>query len=83
MQIANQDVAEVIAEIPDGHRHLRMTIIFADGRSLTFQEATIANMVRAYTSVKTHPVTKRIRMQGRLVADRKDGYAEWQLLETD
>jgi hypothetical protein len=32
--------------------------------------------------VKTHPIMTSVRLQGMLLDDRKDGYAEWQLLET-
>ena len=52
-----------------------------DGTELVFQEATIANIVRAYVSVKTHPATTRIELQGGAVAERKEWFAEWQLLE--
>lgn len=81
MIIANEEVKELIAEVPEGHRHLRTTIALHDGRSFTFQEATIANLVRAYITVKTHPRQAVVRLSGRNVDDRKDGYAEWQLLE--
>ncbi len=81
MIIANEDVRELVAEIPEGHEHLRTTIMLHDGRSFTFQEATIANLVRAYITIKTHPRKLMIRMSGRKLADGKEGYAEWQLME--
>jgi len=81
MIIANEDVKQLTAEIPDGHIHIRTTITFADGKELTFQEATIANLVRAYITVKTHPESKKIRLTGRKVESGKEGYAGWQLLE--
>ena len=81
MIIANEEVQELIAEIPEGHRHLRTTITLHDGRSFTFQEATIANLVRAYISIKTHPKRTLVRLLGRKLPFRKDGYAEWQLVE--
>src|ERR1035441_4330908 len=43
------------ADIPDGHRHLRTRVTFADGSAITFQEATMAALVRAYVAVKTDP----------------------------
>jgi hypothetical protein len=79
--IANEDIKEIRAEIPEGHSHLRTTIRFHDGREMTFQEATIANIVRAYISVKTHPVNRAVKMTGMHLDSRKDGYAEWQLVE--
>jgi hypothetical protein len=81
MIIANEEVKELIAEIPEGHKHLRTTITLHDGRSFTFQEATIANLVRAYITVKTHPQLTMIRLSGRKLDVRKEGYAEWQLVE--
>jgi hypothetical protein len=83
MTISNEDVKEIIAQIPEGHKHLRTTIVFQDGREMTFQEATIANLVRAYISVKTHPTLTNVTLRGTRVDERKDGYAGWQLLEKE
>lgn len=79
--LRNSDVTELLVEIPDGHDHLRTTLTLADGRSITLQEATVATIVRAYIRVKTDPLRRRVQMKGRLLAERKEGYAEWQLLE--
>lgn len=81
MVISNADVKELIVEIPEGHKHIRTTIIFINGEEFTFQEATIANLVRAYITVKTQPVTNRIELRGERLIRRKDDYAEWQLIE--
>jgi hypothetical protein len=81
MLIHNEDIKELIAEIPEGHKHLRTTIVLQDGTEMVFQEATIANLVRAYITVKTHPVKRKIILKGKRLDERKDGYAEWQLIE--
>ena len=81
MIIPNEAVKELIAEIPEGHRHIRTSIILQDGTEFTFQEATIAGLVRAYVTIKTHPSMKTARLRGRRLEDRKQGYAEWQLIE--
>ena len=81
MVIANEDIKELIAEVPEGHRHLRTTLVLQDGREIILQEATVANLVRAYITVKTHPVCCRLRQRGQRLSSRKEGYAEWQLLE--
>ena len=39
---SNEEIAEVVPEIPQGHRHLRTMIVLQDGREFTFHEATIA-----------------------------------------
>jgi len=55
--VRNEEVTRLVAEIPQGHRHLRTTLTLADGSSLTLQEATVAATVaaiaRAYLAVKT------------------------------
>ncbi|MCL5061769.1 MAG: hypothetical protein M0Z70_14920 [Nitrospiraceae bacterium] len=81
MILCNEDIKELTVEIPEGHRHLRTTIVLQDGTELVFQEATIANLVRAYTTIKTHPTIKKVIFKGKKLIERKDGYAEWQLLE--
>ena len=81
MIISNEEVTSVIVEIPDEHRHLRTTIMLQDGREFTFQEATIANLVRAYINIKTHPVKTTVCLTGQRLLARKENFAEWQLLE--
>jgi hypothetical protein len=81
MKISNEDIVEVLAEIPEGHRHIRTTVVLGDGTEFVFQEATVANIVRAYVTLKTDPVKSRVRLKGKKLAERKQGYAEWQLVE--
>lgn len=81
MIIRNEDVEELIAEIPEGHLHLRITIKLRDGMELVFQEAMAAAVVRAHVTVKTHPTLCKVRLTGKKLEVRKEGYAEWQLME--
>jgi hypothetical protein len=74
-------VREVFIETPEGHRHLRTRILLHDGTELTFQEATIANISRAYLSIKTHPQKSSIHLRGNVLQNKKQGFADWQLLE--
>jgi len=83
LNIRNEDVSAVVVEIPEGHRHLRTTIRLQGGEEITFQEATVANLVRAFITVKTHPWKRRVALRGQAVEQRKDDYAEWQLLEEE
>lgn len=83
MNIRNEDVKGLIMEVPEGHRHLRTTLLLEDGTELTFQEATVANLVRAYVTVKTHPAIERVRLTGKVLEGRKAGYAQWQLIEDE
>lgn len=79
--IKNEDIKELIAEIPEEHRHLRTTIVLQDGTEFVFQEATIANLVRAYITIKTNPRKNKVVLKGKRLADRKEDFAEWQLVE--
>ncbi len=79
--IPNEDVLEVLVEIPDGHRHIRTKIVLRDGSEFLFREATVSNVMRAFLTVKTDPRKRSVRLLGRKVSERKPGFAEWQLLE--
>jgi hypothetical protein len=81
MNIPNEDIVEVLAEIPEGHRHIRTKVILRDGTEFIFQEATVANIARAYVTLKTDPVKSSVRLKGKRLQERKQGYAEWQLIE--
>jgi hypothetical protein len=83
MDIANEDVSEVVVEIPEGHRHIRTRVVLTDCTELIFREATMANIARAYLTVKTDPRKTSVKLVGRKLSERKAGYAEWQLLEEE
>lgn len=80
--IRNEDVEEILIGVPKNHKHLRVCMKIRD-KTLIFQEATIANLVRAYITVKTHPTLKALKMKRKRLTEeeRKSGYAEHQLLE--
>jgi hypothetical protein len=82
MVIKNEDIDELIIEVPEGHRHLRTILRLKDGREIILQEATVANLVRAYTTVKTHPTIERVVQKSVRLSERKPGFAEWQLVES-
>ena len=81
MNIRNEDIKEILVEIPEGHKHIRTKITLQDDTELVLQEAAIANITRAYITVKTHPQKESVKLKGRQLTDKKDGYADWQLLE--
>jgi hypothetical protein len=74
-------IKEVLMEVPDGHRHIRTMIILQDDTEIIFQEATIANIARAYIALRTHPKKTSIRLKGQQLRGKKQGFADWQLLE--
>lgn len=81
--IRNEDVSRVLIGVPEGHKHLRISIKVKNGLVLIFQEATMANILRAYTTVKTHPNIRAQELEMKTVTAnlRKQGYAMNQLLE--
>jgi len=81
MIIKNEDIREVVLEVPEGHEHIRTTIQLNDGSELVFQEASMANLVRAYITIKTHPTRTGLKLKCVRLTDKKAGYADWQLVE--
>lgn len=83
--LANADIEAIEMGVPAGHRHLRTVLRLSGGEELVLQEATVASLVRAYVSVKTHPQRLGVRLVGRRLAaaDKKEGFADWQLLEEE
>lgn len=83
MIIRNEDIERVVVEVPEGHVHMRTTITLKDGSEFTLQEAAMSNILRAFVSVKTHPVKNRVTLKAARLYDKKDGFAPWQLIEED
>lgn len=81
--IRNEDVDKVLVGVPEDHKHLRVCVKLKNGLVLVFQEATIANILRAYITVKTHPSvrTQELQMKTLAAETRKEGYAAHQLLK--
>ncbi len=83
--LANSDILELTVAVPPGHHHLRATLRLRSGEEFVLQEATLASLARAYLTVKTHPVKEALRLVGCSVDApvKKEGFADWQLLESD
>jgi len=81
--IRNEDVNKVLVGVPEGHKHLRVSIKLKNELVLIFQEATIANILRAYITVKTRPDVRAQELKMKKLAPnlRKEEYAVHQLLE--
>jgi len=82
--IRNEDVSRVLIGVPKGHKHLRVCLELKSVGTLVFQEATLANILRAYTTIKTHPSVRArdLRMKTLAAKQTKESYAKHQLLET-
>jgi hypothetical protein len=78
----NEDVERVLMGVPREHRHIR-TIVETKDELFVLQEATIAGIVRAYITLKTHPTLDGVELVTRACEDRKRGYAKHQLLESE
>ena len=81
--IRNKDVKRVLMGVPKGHKHYRCVIELKDGKFLIFHEAMIANIVRAYVTIKTHPQKQAIELLCKELKDKKPGFATYQLLEAE
>ncbi len=79
----NEAVKRVIAFIPPGHQHVRVIIELED-QIIVLHEAAVAGIVRAYVNTVLHPSRRAIELTARRLtkAERKPGYADWQLIET-
>ncbi len=82
--IRNEDVESILIGVPKNHKHLRICLKLKD-KTLILQEATIANIVRAYVTVKTHPTIRALKLESRELPETeiKSGYAKHQLLESE
>lgn len=80
---SNSEISHALLGVLKGHRHLRLALTTNDGETIVLQEAAVAAIVRAYTTIKTHPFRRAVRMISTPLSDRKKGYAEHQLVETD
>jgi len=80
----NEDVVKVIAFIPHGHTHTRLMLMLRNGEVIVFQHATVDAIIRAFTSVSLHPTRRAFELVGKHIPkkQRKTGFAEWQLLES-
>ena len=82
--VRNEDVEKVLIGVPEDHKHLRVCTKLKAGTILIFQEATIANISRAYVTLKTHPSVQAQELRTKPLTEeqRKEGYATHQLIET-
>jgi len=82
--IRNEGIEKVLIGVPKGHEHLRVCMKLKDNSAMIFQEATMANILRAYVTIKTHPTIKAQELKMNVLGEtsQKQGYALHQLLET-
>jgi len=81
--IRNEDIERVLIGVPKGHKHLRVCMKLKNNSAMIFQEATIANILRAYITIKTHPKIQAQELKMHVLGEtsQKQGYALHQLLE--
>ena len=81
--IRNEDIEKVLIGVPKGHKHLRVCVKLKDNSVMIFQQATIANILRGYVTIKTHPRMKAQELKMHVLGEtsQKQGYALHQLLE--
>ena len=81
--IRNEDIQKVLLGTPKDHKHLRVCIKMKDNSFIIFQEATIANILRSYMTIKTHPTIRAQQLELKRLTSKelKKDYATHQLLE--
>ena len=82
--IRNDDIEQVLIGMPEDHKHLRICVKLKNKSAFIFQEATIANILRAYITIKTDPTVqaKELGVKTLNAEQQKKDYAVHQLLET-
>jgi hypothetical protein len=81
LHLRNADIARLLIGAPEGHSHIRTIIETVNGDRILLQEATVAAIVRGYTTVKTSPTVYAVEFESIALPERKKGYAEHQLIE--
>lgn len=81
--VRNSDIEKVLFGAPRGHKHMRGLIFLRNGIVLVFQQATLENIARGVISLITHPKRKALSLRSARLENRKEGYAEYQLIEED
>ena len=79
--LRNMDIKRVLIGVPENHKHLRI-IVESKDKIFIFHEATIANIVRGFIFIKTHPKIEAIEMKIKEIKG-KEGFAKFQLIETN
>jgi hypothetical protein len=83
LTITNDALKQALMAVPAGHRHIRLVITTREGDTVVLQEAAVAAIVRAYTSIKTHPSRRAVKLVSRTPEGLKEGYAKDQLIEEE
>jgi len=81
--IRNTQIQRILLGVPLEHEHLRVLIELTDGTKLVLHEATLASIVRAFLTTKLDPIRDAVELMGTELAERRAGFAEYQLLETE
>lgn len=81
--LSTHEVMQLLFGMPKDHKHCRLVIKTNQAESLVLSEALVAAIVRAYVTLKTHPMRLGIEMTSQLVSNSKADFANWQLLETE
>ena len=76
----NESVQRVLLGTPTGHKHLRV-FVETDRHVFVFHEATLANLVRVYVTVKTHPRVDTVELALEKSGQFRPGFAPAQLVE--
>jgi hypothetical protein len=76
-----EEITECYLAVPRGHRHLRLALRYGD-QVLILPEAVVAAIARGYVDILTHPQRRAVAFRLLKLDERKEGFAEFQLLES-
>jgi len=78
--ISNEAIKQVFIGIPSGHKHLRILMQVGE-KWLVFPEAVLANLVRGYIEIVTHPQRRIVHLVQKTLEEQKENFAAFQLIE--
>ncbi len=76
----NESVQRILLGTPTGHKHVRV-FIETDETVLVFHEATVANLLRAFVTIQTHPQKTAVELVQQKSDRFRPGFARVQHLE--
>jgi len=80
MNIRNEDIKEIVVEIPEGHKHIRTKITLQDATELVFRKHCCEYYQGLYYS--QNPSSKNIgEAERQQLGEKKRAMRGWQLLE--
>ncbi len=79
--LRNRSLQRVVVGVPEGGRGVQARLVTAAGDVVAIPESALLALVRGWTAVTTHPSRRAVELIASEVADPKEGFARYQLVE--